>query len=112
MASRSEACLSDFRSAAEAVRLVLMAALPPGSPPSFREIAAARFTGSGRGRVAVADLVMFDGLPATAEVFAGGKMLGHTVWGHRWTKMAGGPCVLEDGRWQRVVPDLPLIPAE
>jgi hypothetical protein len=97
----SETRLSDFGSAADAVRHVLLAVLPPGVPPSFREITAARFVGTGRARKAVADLVMYDGRPATAEVDVGGRLGDSTVWRHRWTDMPGGACSWEGDRWVR-----------
>ena len=110
MPSRPEARLSDFRSATDAVRLVLLAALPPSVPPSFREIISAHFAGAGRERRAVSRLVMFDGGPATVEVFMGGKMGIHPVWGHRWTEMPGGACSWEGDRWVRCDDDGNLLP--
>lgn len=112
MASRSETCLSDFRSASDAVRWVLLAVLPPGVPPSFSEVASAHFAGSGRTRRAVARLVMFDGQPATAEVFVGGRFGDCTCWGHRWTDMPGGACSWEGDRWVRCDEDGNVLPAQ
>ncbi len=49
---------------------------------------------------------MFDGQPATVEVFRVGTQL----WGHRWTDMPGGACSWEDGRWIRCDEDGNLLP--
>jgi hypothetical protein len=112
MPSRPEARLSEFRSAADAVRLVLLAVLPPGVPPSFREITSAHFAGSGRERRAVGRLLMWDGQPATAEVFMGGTMGSYPVWGHRWTEMPGGACSWEGDRWVRCDEDGNVLPEQ
>lgn len=76
------------------VRQALEAALPPGVPPSFREIVGARFIAK---NAATAELVMVDGLPATVSLtrWAFG-------WSHRFTHMEGGALSFEDGRWTRV----------
>ncbi|WP_286963816.1 hypothetical protein [Methylobacterium sp.] len=110
MPNRPETCLSDFKSAADAARGVLLACLPPGVPPSFREITSARFVGSGRNRKAVAHLVMYDGRPATAEVFVAGKHESFAMWGHRWTEMQGGACSWEGDRWVRCDEDGNILP--
>ncbi|MEH3063838.1 MAG: hypothetical protein PGN33_14215 [Methylobacterium radiotolerans] len=112
MPSRSETCLSDFKSAADAVRAVLLAVLPPGVPPSFLDITAAWYEGKGRRRKAVALVVMFDGMPATVELSVGGKMGGYTVWSHRWTDMPGGACSWEGDRWVRCDEDGNILPAQ
>jgi len=41
---------------------------------------------------------MFDGQPATIEVFG----LSFGGFGHRWISHPGGDAFYEDGRWQRV----------
>lgn len=83
-------------SASEMVADHLASCLPPGTPPCYRSIVHAHYMGSGKKRLAVAELEMFDGQPATLEVFQWG--LGR---GHRWTFMSGGNAFFEDGRWQR-----------
>lgn len=75
--------------------------LPPGVPRSYRRIVKAKRVGSGRHQVLRAELIMFDGEPATVEVFKAGEAFGITMWGHHWTSMPGGACAFEDGRWQR-----------
>lgn len=71
--------------------------LPPGTPPYHRAILTARYVGTGRKRVAIANVEMFDGLPATVEVFRWGA----NAFGHRWTAMEGGAVYFEDDRWHR-----------
>lgn len=83
-------------SAAEFITSQMQDCLPPGAPLSFT-IDEARFIGSGRKRVAVAKVTMFDGLPAELEVGSWGG--GHK---HRWPSMEGGDCCFEVGRWIRV----------
>jgi len=83
--------------ARDVVQRHLLGVLPPGVPPSFSRIDSAEFQGSGRGRTAVAALIMVDGLPATVEVFAWGAGCS----GHRWLKWEGDALFFEDGRWQR-----------
>lgn len=83
-------------SATETVRSVLLSVLPPGVPPSFSKIASAHFTGSGKRRVATADLEMFDGLSATVECWCYGP-----GWAHRWTSMIGGDIFREGDQWKR-----------
>jgi hypothetical protein len=97
----------------EVIVRVLTSCLPPGSPLSFRRIESAQFVGQGRSRKAVGRVEMFDGQPASVEVFCAGQMLGVDVWGHEWTEMAGGACFLEDGEWHRTAsPQSPLLPDE
>lgn len=88
-------------SAGHSVASYMASCLPHGVPPCHRLIANARFVGFGRRRVAVADVEMFDGQPATIEVFRWGPM---NAFGHRWTAMQGGAAFYEDGRWQRDLP--------
>lgn len=83
--------------AAGIVRSALLSVLPPGVPPSFRSIAGARFDGAGRSRNATADLIMFDGQPATVEVDQSAEGL----WRHRWLSLPGGSVSWEGGRWVR-----------
>jgi hypothetical protein len=54
--------------------------------------------GSGRYRVATADLEMFDGQIATIEVFE----CRFEVLEHRWTTMAGGNAFYDGTRWRGV----------
>lgn len=74
----------------------LIDVLPPGVPPSFREISSASFIGSGRSRRARAALVMFDGQPATVECWQAGMCRAHT-----FTYMPGGAVSWEDCAWVR-----------
>lgn len=76
--------------------------LPPGIPPSYTAIECARWDGRGRARKAVGQLRMFDGQPATVEVFEAG-----VCTGHRYTEMPGGNAYYEGGRWLRDVPARP-----
>ncbi|WP_374453784.1 hypothetical protein [Phenylobacterium sp.] len=84
--------------AASVVRDTLLAVLPPGVPPSFDRIVSARFIGTGRRRIASADLVMFDGSPATVEVWIAG-----VCTAHRWTSMPGGSAFWDGDAWRRDV---------
>lgn len=85
----------------------LMACLPPGVPASYREITSARFEGTGANRMAVADLIMIDGLPAKVQVSTWGLMP------HRFTHLPGGHLTFEDGRWIRIDHDtLEPFPAQ
>lgn len=88
--------------AEELVAEHLAACLPLDTPPSYRRIVSARFVGTGRKRVAVAELEMFDGQPAKVEVHEYGKG-GYGFGGssHRWLEMEGGNACYWNGRWQR-----------
>lgn len=77
--------------------------LPPGVPPSYRNIISAGFVGSGKKRTIVAELEMFDGERAVVEVFSWGKHDGRPCSGHRWLAWSGAPCFFEDGAWKRDV---------
>jgi hypothetical protein len=69
--------------------------LPPGAPLSFTKITNAELQGS---KCIVANVVMFDGLPAVLHLNR--WELG---WSHGWDSMPGGDCYLdEDGAWKRV----------
>lgn len=83
--------------AAARVERHLASCLPDGVPPCHRRIVKARFKGHGRKSVAVAEVEMFDGQPATVEVFTWGP----GCFGHRWTDMTGGCAYYEDGHWRR-----------
>lgn len=76
------------------VRETLMAALPPGVPPSFSEVVSATFVD--RGEIS-ADLRMVDGLPATVRLRR--WALG---WSHCFIDMPGGALSYEGGAWRRV----------
>lgn len=89
------------------IRIHLSGCLPPGAPLSFRRIVTAEFVGTGRKRKAVGCLEMFDGQPATVEVFRAGK-----IQGHRWTDMPGGACSLEAGGWVRCDEHGNILPAQ
>lgn len=78
--------------------------LPPGTPPSYRSIDSARFSGSGRNRKATGELTMFDGQTAAVEVFPNGH-----GFGHRWSSMSGGDLALENRSWKRVAADNQLV---
>lgn len=77
----------------------LRACLPHGVPPAYLEITRAKFVGSGKNRVAVADLVMFDGLPGKVVVSTKGLMP------HRFTDLPGGDVSFEGGIWMRICPE-------
>ena len=72
---------------------VAKASLPDGAPLFFREVRSARFEGKNR---VTADVIMFDGLPATIRL---------TRWAFGWSKgwdsMPGGDIYLEAGQWKR-----------
>jgi len=70
--------------------------LPPGVPTSYIAIESAYWDGRGRSRKAVGHLRMFDGQPATVEVFQAGVCIGH-----RYTDMPGGNAYYEGGAWLR-----------
>lgn len=72
--------------------------LPDGVPLSF-ELTSARWLRKGNGRRAEASVVMFDGQPATLEVWAWSSEGGHA---HMWKDMPGGDATFEGGRWVRV----------
>ena len=76
----------------------LQACLPPGVPPSYREIVSARYERSGAARAAIADLIMFDGLPARVQISTIGLMP------QRYTDLPGGDLSFEGGRWIRIDP--------
>jgi hypothetical protein len=82
------------RSADLTICAVLADVLPPGSPPQYQRIERARFVG----KLATADLVMFDGQSATIEAWE--YLPG--AWAHRWTRYDGGDACLENGVWARV----------
>ncbi|HYC66627.1 hypothetical protein [Brevundimonas sp.] len=71
--------------------------LPEGVPAFFTAVESAHWRGRGRGRIAVGRLRMFDGQPATVEVWSSGFCTGH-----RFTEMAGGAASYEGARWVRV----------
>lgn len=72
----------------------MVAALPANTPPPYRSIDRARFTTKSK---IVADVTMFDGLPAVAHFNR--WPLG---WSHGWEIMEGGDCSFENGEWTRV----------
>ena len=76
----------------------LHACLPPGVPPSYREIVSARYERSGAARVAIADLIMVDGLPGRVQISTIGLMP------QRYTDLPGGDLSFEGGRWIRIDP--------
>lgn len=83
------------RNAEATIRQVLLDALPPGAPPSFRRIVRARFAGQRR---VVAELEMVDGLSAEVEA----HQWRPDGWAHKWLKFEGGDLSWEGGRWLRV----------
>lgn len=92
--------------ASEYVRAALLDCLPEGVAPSFAEIASARWEGRTPRRIAVAELIMFDGRPGTVGV----RQVGPCT-SHRFTDLPGGDCSFDDGRWVRV-PALSAAPGE
>lgn len=85
------------KNAAAYIEAALRDCLPEGVPPSFRTIDRARWEGTGRGRVAVGHLTMFDGQPATVEVRQAG-----VCTSHRYADFPGGDASFEGGQWVRV----------
>lgn len=86
----------------------LRACLPHGVPPAYLEITRAKYVGSGKNRVAAADLIMVDGLPGKVVVSTNGLMP------HRFTDLPGGDLSFEGGIWMRICPKTlePLPPQE
>lgn len=84
--------------AAEFVDTRLRACLPLGIPASYISITSASYVGRGKERRALADLIMFDGLPARVSVNTTGLMP------HRFTELPGGDVSFEGGRWIRIDP--------
>lgn len=82
--------------AAQFIDTHLRACLPPGVPPSYSKIVQAVFVGRGKDRQALADLIMFDGLPAKVMIRTTG------LKPHRFIDLPGGDVSFEDGRWIRI----------
>lgn len=85
------------RDAAERIDAHLASCLPPGTPAIHQSVESAWWVKKGRGRTAIGKLILFDGQPATIEVFQWAAQ----AFGHRWLDMVGGAAFYEDGRWQR-----------
>jgi hypothetical protein len=81
--------------AADKIRRALMSTLPPGVPPFFARIIAARFEGKTR---ATADLELVDGLRGEIEVW----QYAPECHAYRWISLEGGDLSYENGRWKRV----------
>lgn len=93
--------------AAQFINTRLRACLPHGVPPSYTKIVQAVFVGRGKERRALADLIMFDGLPAKVMIRTTG------LKPHKFIEMPGGDVSFENGRWIRVDPDtLEPLPAQ
>lgn len=85
----------------ETINQTMRDCLPQDAPLSFSKIVDARREGKNR---IVADVVMFDGLPAVLHL----NRWEHG-WSHGWDSFPGGDCYLDDdGAWKRVnsQPDL------
>lgn len=83
--------------AIDVVSQTMRACTPPNAPLSFTKITRAAFRGK---NCIVANVVMFDGLPATLRLnrWAYG-------WSHGWDDMPGGDCFLDDDDvWMRASP--------
>jgi hypothetical protein len=52
---------------------------------------------------AVAEVVMFDDMPGTIEIFPNGKLGKNVYWGAYWSHLPGGDIEFARGCWQRVV---------
>lgn len=82
--------------ATDIVMAASRAVLPEGSPLPFTEVKSAAFAPPQKSQV-VAEVVMFDGLPATMRL---------TKWRYGWSigwdEMPGGDCSLEGEEWVRV----------
>ncbi len=87
-----------MKRAAEFVMDAMRDCLPDDVPLSF-SLKSARWSGTGTRRRAVALVEMFDGLPASLEVWS---WLSGDGCAHRWTEMPGGDATYEDGQWVRV----------
>jgi hypothetical protein len=85
-----------MNAAASLITEHLASCLPPDVPPSYQSISNARLAGYGKGRRAIADLIMFDGKAAQIEVTERDGMRRH-----RWISLEGGAVFFENGRWQR-----------
>lgn len=72
--------------------------LPPGVPPSYRSISAARFTRASK-RAAEADVMMFDGQAGRVRVWETGGLRAH-----HWVSTGDSPLSFEGNRWRRVDP--------
>lgn len=72
----------------------LRGCLPPGVPPSYREILGAQAAGRGKPKQIEAHLIMFDDLPA-AVLLTKWKM----GWSHRW--FMSSAVYWGNGRWHR-----------
>lgn len=86
-------------SAEEVIRRVLLAAIPPGVVPPFREIESAKFTGAGRQRKAHAEVILFDGQSGAVE--ASPWAFG---WSYRWMRLDGGAFEWTGEAWKRCPP--------
>jgi hypothetical protein len=49
------------------------------------------------------EVIMFDGVPATLQVFPNGKIGKRVHWGGYWVYNPGGDIEFKNGRWQRCV---------
>lgn len=72
--------------------------LPPGVPPSYRSISAARFTKASK-RAAEADVTMFDGQAGRVRVW---EISG--LRAHHWVSTGDSPLSFEGNRWRRIDP--------
>lgn len=84
------------------VELVLLASLPPNVPPSFTEVTTGHFIGLGRKRFAVANVIMFDGLPASVKCWRYDNDEGLHGWAHQWLELTGGNISWNGTKWERV----------
>lgn len=84
----------------EIVDTHLRGCLPPGVPPSYRQITRARWAEDRRKRrVIEADLVMFDGAFASVRVTEHRMLFGEVVRSHRFVMETA--VFWEDGAWHR-----------
>lgn len=85
------------------VEAVLRAVLPPGCPPSWQSIDAARYVNGHPTHEAVADVTMFDGRAGRVRVWSANRAF--TVHAHEWLETGDGEsCSFEGGKWIRIDP--------
>ncbi|SMC58379.1 hypothetical protein SAMN06297251_10474 [Fulvimarina manganoxydans] len=75
----------------------LASCLQDGRPAAHRMVISVTVERVAAGRRFLADLIMFDGKPASIEVYCSPAGL----WSHRFIDLPGGDCHISGGRWRR-----------
>lgn len=90
----------------------LRAVLPPGVPPSWQSIDAARYVSGLPRHEATAELTMFDGRAGRVRAWFWDRH--STSYAHEWLDTGDGlHCSWEEGRWVRIDPrTLEPVPAQ